>query len=75
MLLPPSFLCGPPNLFDHFTPTLNNIADEPASATGASQFGAWPDLSATTSEFLTCNITYASGSPTFDGSITAVRLP
>lgn len=33
------------------------------------------NISATTSEFLTCNITYAAGSPTFAGSITAVRLP
>jgi len=33
------------------------------------------NISATTSEFLTCNLTYAGGSPTIDGSITAVRLP
>lgn len=33
------------------------------------------NITSTTSEFLTCNITYAAGSPTIDGSITAVRLP
>jgi hypothetical protein len=33
------------------------------------------NISATTSEFLTCNLTYAAGSPVIDGSITAVRLP